>query len=203
MEGELTVRLSGKTHLLPYIDRAREGSGRILVHCLAGVSRSAAIVVAYLHLACGMDVTAAYDMIKSKRPCVSPNLSFMAQLSKLGAAGRRSNFLLASLARAEPDSPRAEMEPSRQRPVDTCASGEARLGARVEPKECMPGSPLPPGPLGQGASKLDSPSSVDTVSTLSWHSGEILVPAHHLEHCLPPPPPMEGSVPGKSPMVCD
>ena len=56
----------------------------VLVHCRHGVSRSAAIVLAYLMAygqnprACNapMRYDAAFDLVKSKRPHISPNLGF-------------------------------------------------------------------------------------------------------------------------------
>lgn len=56
-------------------------SGRgVLVHCQAGVSRSATIVIAYLMKHTLMTMTDAYKYVRSRRPVVSPNLNFMGQL---------------------------------------------------------------------------------------------------------------------------
>jgi protein-tyrosine phosphatase len=52
------------------------------VHCFAGVSRSAAITIAYFLQAFGMTVEQAYNAIREKRPSISPNLNFMGQLQK-------------------------------------------------------------------------------------------------------------------------
>lgn len=58
---------------------ARRG-GRTLVHCMAGVSRSATMVLAYLIKHQKMSLSEAYDHVKSKRPCIQPNLGFWRQL---------------------------------------------------------------------------------------------------------------------------
>ncbi len=58
---------------------ARRG-GRTLVHCMAGVSRSATLVLAYLIKHQKMSLSQAYDLVRSKRPCIQPNLGFWRQL---------------------------------------------------------------------------------------------------------------------------
>lgn len=49
--------------------------GIVLVHCVAGVSRSATIVLAYLMKHCKMMLRDAHDYVKSKRPFVRADLS--------------------------------------------------------------------------------------------------------------------------------
>lgn len=50
------------------------------MHCQAGVSRSATIVIAYLMKHTLMTMPDAYKYVRSRRPVVSPNLNFMGQL---------------------------------------------------------------------------------------------------------------------------
>lgn len=50
--------------------------GPTLVHCAAGVSRSASAVIAYLMMFQGMDYVTAYQYVKSKRPVIHPNPGF-------------------------------------------------------------------------------------------------------------------------------
>ena len=53
-----------------------------MVHCEAGVSRSAAVVVAFLMRDEGLPFDAAYARVRAARPCISPNLGFVAQLQE-------------------------------------------------------------------------------------------------------------------------
>lgn len=62
------------------IDGVKASGGRVLVHCHAGVSRSATVCMAYVMKTLDFDLRSAYDYVKTKRHCVSPNLHFMGQL---------------------------------------------------------------------------------------------------------------------------
>lgn len=66
-----------------FINDAKSSHGRVLVHCNAGVSRAASIVIAYLILVRGMRFDDAYALVKSKRECIQPNAGFIKQLKKL------------------------------------------------------------------------------------------------------------------------
>ncbi|KAI1789918.1 DSPc-domain-containing protein [Ganoderma leucocontextum] len=57
-------------------ERLRRGIN-VLVHCQQGVSRSAAVVIAYLIYAHSMTYDAAFDFVKRKRPCIKPNSGFV------------------------------------------------------------------------------------------------------------------------------
>ena len=54
----------------------------VLVHCVSGVSRSATIVAHYLMKKNKWGYTRALDLIKEKRPQISPNRGFVLQLKK-------------------------------------------------------------------------------------------------------------------------
>lgn len=62
------------------IDEVHRGGGRTLVHCVAGVSRSASLCIAYLMKHVGMTLRDAYDHVKERRPIVRPNNGFFRQL---------------------------------------------------------------------------------------------------------------------------
>jgi len=54
--------------------------GAVLIHCYAGVSRSATVVISYLMKYHGMTCDVAKSYLKSKRRCICPNEGFMRQL---------------------------------------------------------------------------------------------------------------------------
>lgn len=54
--------------------------GGVLVHCYAGVSRSATIVISYLMKHHRMSYSEARKYLRSKRPCICPNPGFSRQL---------------------------------------------------------------------------------------------------------------------------
>lgn len=56
-----------------------------LVHCNAGVSRSATVCIAYLIKIEGMTFTMAYELVKAKRECIRPNDGFLKQLKEMDA----------------------------------------------------------------------------------------------------------------------
>ncbi|KAF5399224.1 Dual specificity protein phosphatase 10 [Paragonimus heterotremus] len=68
---------------IAFINKARESNGIILVHCHAGISRSVAVVMAYLMFVWRhFNVVRALDFIHSRRPVAEPNLHFMGQLQR-------------------------------------------------------------------------------------------------------------------------
>ncbi|KAI9136788.1 protein-tyrosine phosphatase-like protein, partial [Paraphysoderma sedebokerense] len=58
--------------------------GKVVVCCVAGMSRSAGIVIAYLMKHLHLNVDAAFNMVSEKRPCIMPNRGFMLQLQWWG-----------------------------------------------------------------------------------------------------------------------
>ncbi|KAG0692623.1 Dual specificity protein phosphatase 13 isoform A [Chionoecetes opilio] len=75
-----------------FIDKALKEGGRVFVHCVCGISRSASLVVAFLMLKRGMNVTTAVSTIKKKRN-VYPNQGFLSQLCDLDYELRKSGEL--------------------------------------------------------------------------------------------------------------
>ena len=69
-----------KLDLLLTVDEGRSKGYGVLVHCLAGISRSVTITVAYLMSKEKMCLNDAYDFVKRAKPNISPNFNFMGQL---------------------------------------------------------------------------------------------------------------------------
>jgi predicted protein tyrosine phosphatase len=68
---------------IKFIDEGRK-EGNVLVHCMAGVSRSASIVIAYIMHAEKVPFQVAFDKLKKARPIVHPNEAFKRQLEIFG-----------------------------------------------------------------------------------------------------------------------
>jgi len=63
-----------------FITSVKVYGGRVLVHCAAGVSRSATAVLAYLMATKRMSYQQARDYVLHRRPCICPNDGFEKQL---------------------------------------------------------------------------------------------------------------------------
>ncbi|KAF9477830.1 phosphatases II [Pholiota conissans] len=63
-----------------FIQHALERGGRVLVHCVMGISRSSTVVAAFLMKTTHISHTAAIQQLKAARPQVHPNYGFIKQL---------------------------------------------------------------------------------------------------------------------------
>ncbi|KAJ8296381.1 Serine/threonine/tyrosine-interacting protein A [Rhodotorula toruloides] len=63
-----------------FIDGALAAGGRVLVHCGDGISRSPAIVTAYVMLKTGLTHEDAFTFVQARRFCVAPRTEFVHQL---------------------------------------------------------------------------------------------------------------------------
>lgn len=61
-------------------DSVKASGGHVLVHCQAGISRSATICLAYLIQSRRVRLEEAFDFVKQRRGVISPNFGFMGQL---------------------------------------------------------------------------------------------------------------------------
>ena len=59
---------------------SEERPTKVLVHCIAGVSRSGAIATAIVMYSKRISYEDALQFVKTKRPCIQPNPGFAAQL---------------------------------------------------------------------------------------------------------------------------
>ncbi|KAJ1734411.1 tyrosine protein phosphatase yvh1 [Coemansia biformis] len=64
-----------------FIRGALDAGGRVLVHCMAGQSRSAAVAAAFLMQRDQLDTAQALAAIRTRRPQIHPNEGFVEQLN--------------------------------------------------------------------------------------------------------------------------
>ena len=86
-------------------DSVKESSGRVLVHCQAGISRSATICLAYLMMRKRVRLDEAFEFVRQRRSIISPNFSFMGQLLQF------ESQVLATSCAVEACSPLATLGP--------------------------------------------------------------------------------------------
>ncbi|VDK27506.1 unnamed protein product [Gongylonema pulchrum] len=87
-----------QTYIYPHLELQSDqiraiiaDGGKVLVHCVAGVSRSASICLAYLTKYSCRTLREAYHLMANKRPLVRPNLGFWRQLIAFEQVSRYSN----------------------------------------------------------------------------------------------------------------
>ncbi|PNF41472.1 Serine/threonine/tyrosine-interacting protein [Cryptotermes secundus] len=65
-----------------FVDESLSNGGKTLIHGNAGISRSAALVLAYIMEKYGLSCKDAFSMVQQRRFCINPNEGFMAQLTE-------------------------------------------------------------------------------------------------------------------------
>lgn len=77
-----------------FIEESLSGGGKVLVHGNAGISRSAALVLAYIMEKYGLTLRKAFQVVQQRRFCINPNEGFMAQLSEFEPIYRAQRSVL-------------------------------------------------------------------------------------------------------------
>ncbi|NXI67494.1 DUS8 phosphatase, partial [Anseranas semipalmata] len=97
---------------IEFIDKAKVSSCQVIVHCLAGISRSATIAIAYIMKTMGMSSDDAYRFVKDRRPSISPNFNFLGQLLEYERSLKLLKALKAQGDRGEGEAPQDPAEVS-------------------------------------------------------------------------------------------
>jgi hypothetical protein len=63
-----------------YIENALKEGGKVLIHCAAGISRSATILLAYLIHSRRWTLQKAFEFVRDKRYIIHPNKAFVSEL---------------------------------------------------------------------------------------------------------------------------
>ena len=79
------MTLTDSSNFCVFSESVRLNNGKVLVHCQAGVSRSATICIAYLMYHKRVPMEQAYDYLKGRRSVIAPNVNFMCQLMEYEA----------------------------------------------------------------------------------------------------------------------
>lgn len=64
-----------------FINDTLRRDGKILVCCNGGMSRSPAVVIAYMMETFNLDASEAYQYVQSRRLCINPNDAFKTQIA--------------------------------------------------------------------------------------------------------------------------
>ncbi|XP_009461191.1 PREDICTED: dual specificity protein phosphatase 8 [Nipponia nippon] len=142
---------------IEFIDKAKVSSCQVIVHCLAGISRSATIAIAYIMKTMGMSSDDAYRFVKDRRPSISPNFNFLGQLLEYERSLKLLKALKSKGDRGEGDTQQDAAEAaegSRHPPPPTSEKAEEvpRSTSSVSPH----GDPERPG----GTPKVLSPTTL-------------------------------------------
>ncbi|GMT24912.1 hypothetical protein PFISCL1PPCAC_16209, partial [Pristionchus fissidentatus] len=94
---------------ISFIESAAASGGKVLVHCLAGISRSVTVCIAYLMSSHRWPLEHAYDQVLRCNGSIAPNFHFMGQLSEF----ERKLCLTEAPRSAPPLSPACAVEVNR------------------------------------------------------------------------------------------
>lgn len=72
---------------IEFIHKARAENGNVLVHCLAGVSRSVTLTAAYIMTVTNLGWRDSLNAIRGGRECANPNFGFQKQLQQYEQEG--------------------------------------------------------------------------------------------------------------------
>ncbi|XP_014243106.1 dual specificity protein phosphatase Mpk3 [Cimex lectularius] len=92
---------------IEFIDEARSQEKGVLVHCVAGVSRSVTVTLAYLMGKHGLSMNDAFVWVRDRKPNIAPNFHFMEELARFEREVHKP-----SGAASPPEETRGQNEPT-------------------------------------------------------------------------------------------
>ncbi|XP_078494444.1 dual specificity phosphatase [Ciona intestinalis] len=129
----ISVRDNYQEKITPHLDEAvefiesvRVKNERVLVHCLAGVSRSATVAIAYVMYYLRLSFEDAYRFVKEKRPTISPNFNFLGQLIEFEKKLRERGHMTKPRSSSAPELPVPPQAP-KPTPVIEVSPPSARI----------------------------------------------------------------------------
>eukprot|EP00743_Colponemidia_sp_Colp-15_P003642 GILK01003931.1.p1 GENE.GILK01003931.1~~GILK01003931.1.p1 ORF type:complete len:473 (-),score=73.63 GILK01003931.1:193-1611(-) len=87
---------------LEFMDNAISSGGRVYVHCIQGVSRSAAMIIAYLMWSQKLTYDQAYTKLRECRGVCNPNIGFMCRLIDWSKRTTDKSYALPRIYRFSP-----------------------------------------------------------------------------------------------------
>ena len=66
-----------------FLEDCRRSQRKVLVHCNAGISRSASVVIGYLISHHDLSYEEAFQLVQASKPSIRPNEGFVKQLKQL------------------------------------------------------------------------------------------------------------------------
>lgn len=136
-------------------DEARRQKCGVLVHCLAGISRSVTVTLAYMMHTQSLSLNDAYDLVKRFKPNISPNFNFMGQLLDFEQTLTNSPCKNCDCSSKE-SSPGSGKEDV---PICNCGTAKTYFSSPTSTAAHLPGLQVPMTPSwGQGCKLSDAQS---------------------------------------------
>ena len=131
-------------------------AGRVLVHCRAGASRSATIVIAFLMTVHGLSLPAADSLTTSRRADCSPNSGFTEQLRQLDASLHAADASLIFTAHAISKGDDLDVLEHLERAIGlgTGVAGRGSPATGGSPDSIRPRMPFSPSPTASPATDI-------------------------------------------------